>query len=46
MAYVNELQTYWDEITVNISDPKVYTARKTRDAYNPSFHEAMHGYHQ
>jgi hypothetical protein len=43
MAYLSELQTDWDEGTVNISDPRVYAAKKTRDADNPSFHEAMHG---
>jgi hypothetical protein len=43
MAYLSELQTDWDEGTVNISDPRVYAAKKTIDAYNPSFHEAMHG---
>jgi hypothetical protein len=31
---------------VNISDPRVHAAKKTRDADNPSFHEAMHGDHQ
>jgi hypothetical protein len=35
MAYLSELQTYWDEGTVNISDPRVYAAKKTRDADNP-----------
>jgi hypothetical protein len=29
MAYLSELQTDWDEGTVNISDPRVYTAKKT-----------------
>jgi hypothetical protein len=46
MAYLSELQTDWDEGTVNISDPRVYAANKTRDANNPSLHEAMHGDHQ
>jgi hypothetical protein len=46
MAYLSELQTDRDEGTVNISDPRVYAAKKTRDADNPIFHEAMHGYHQ
>jgi hypothetical protein len=46
MAYLSELETYWDEGIVNISDPRVYGAKKTRDADNPSFHEAMHGDHQ
>jgi hypothetical protein len=26
MLYLSELQTYWDEGTVNISDPRVYAA--------------------
>jgi hypothetical protein len=43
MAYLSELQTDWDAGTVNISGPIVYTANMTRDADNPSFHEAMHG---
>jgi hypothetical protein len=38
MAYLSN----WDEGTVNISDPRVYAAKKTRDADNPSFHEAIH----
>jgi deoxyribodipyrimidine photolyase len=42
MASLSDLQPYWDEGTVNISDPRVYAAKKTRDADNPSFHEAMH----
>jgi hypothetical protein len=46
MTYLSELQTYWDEGTVNISDLRVYAAKKTRDTDNPSFHEAMHGDHQ
>jgi hypothetical protein len=46
MAYLSELQTDWDEGTVNISDPRVYSAKKTTDADNPNFHEAMHGDHQ
>jgi hypothetical protein len=46
MAYLSELQTDWDEGTVNISDPRVYAAKKTRDSDNQSFHEAMHGDHQ
>jgi hypothetical protein len=46
MAYLCELQTYWDEGTVNISDPRVYSAKKKRDEDNLSFHEAMHGDHQ
>jgi hypothetical protein len=46
MAYLSDLQTDWDEGTVNISDPRVYVAKKTRDADNPSFHEAMHGDNQ
>jgi hypothetical protein len=46
MAYLSELQTDWDERPVNISDPRVYAATKTRDAYHPRFHEAMHGDHQ
>jgi hypothetical protein len=46
MAYLSELQTDWDEGTVKIYDPRVYAAKKTRDADNPSFLEAMHGYHQ
>jgi hypothetical protein len=43
MAYLSELQTDWDEGTVTISDPILYAAKKTRDADNPRFHEAMHG---
>jgi hypothetical protein len=43
---LSELQTYWYEGKVNISDPRVYAAKKTRDAENPRFHEAMHGDHQ
>jgi hypothetical protein len=43
---LSELQTDWDEVTVNISYPIVYAAKKTRDADNPSFNEAMHGDHQ
>jgi hypothetical protein len=46
MAYLSELQTDWDKGTVNISDPIVYADKKTRDADNSSFHEAMHGDHQ
>jgi hypothetical protein len=46
MKYFSELQTDWDEGTVNIPDPILYAAKKTRDADNPSFHEAMHGDHQ
>jgi hypothetical protein len=46
MTLLSELQTYWDEGTLYISDPRVYFAKKTRDAYNPSFHEDIHGYHQ
>jgi hypothetical protein len=46
MTYLSELQTYWDEGTVNISDPRVYAAKKTRNAYNPSLYEAIHGDHQ
>jgi hypothetical protein len=46
MAYLSELQKYWDDGTVNISDTRLYAAKKTRDADNPSFHEAMNGYHQ
>jgi hypothetical protein len=42
LAYMAELQTYWEEGTINISDPGVY-AEKSKDADNPSFHEAMHG---
>jgi hypothetical protein len=42
LAYIAELQTYWEEGTINISDPRVYAA-KSKDADNPSFHEAMHG---
>jgi hypothetical protein len=43
---INQIIHKWDEGTVNISDTRVYAAKKTRDAYNPSFHEAMHGDHQ
>jgi hypothetical protein len=32
MAYLSELKTDWDEGTVNISDPIVYAANKTRYA--------------
>jgi hypothetical protein len=46
MAYLSELQTDWDEGTVNISYPIVYAAKNTRYADNPSFCEAMHGDHQ
>jgi hypothetical protein len=46
MAYLSELQIDWYEGTVNISDPRVYVAKKTRDADNPSFHETMHGDHR
>jgi deoxyribodipyrimidine photolyase len=46
MAYLSELKTYWHEGTVKISDPRVYAAKKTRDTENPSFHEAIHGFHQ
>jgi hypothetical protein len=46
MAYLSEIQTYWDEGTVNISDPIVYAAKKTRDADYLLFHEATHGEHQ
>jgi hypothetical protein len=46
MAYLSELQTDWDEGTINISDPRVYAENNTRDADNPSFHEAMHGEHK
>jgi hypothetical protein len=46
MAYLSQLQTDWDEGTVNISYPRVYAAKKKRDADNTSFHEAMHGDHQ
>jgi hypothetical protein len=46
MVYLSELQTDWDEGTFNILDPRVYAAKKTRDADNPSFYEAMHGDHQ
>jgi hypothetical protein len=46
MAHLSELQKYRDEGIVNISDPRVYAANNTRDADNPSFHEAMHGDHQ
>jgi hypothetical protein len=46
MAYLSELKTDGDEGTVNISDPRVYAAKKTRDADKPSFHKAMHGDHQ
>jgi hypothetical protein len=42
VAYMAELQTYCKEGTINISDPRVYAA-KSKDAENPSFHEAMHG---
>jgi hypothetical protein len=42
LAYQAELQTNWEEGTINISDPRVY-ADKSKDAYNPSFHEEMHG---
>jgi hypothetical protein len=38
MAYLSN----WDEGAVNISDPRVYAAKKTRDADNPSFHEAIY----
>jgi hypothetical protein len=37
-----ELQTYGEDGTINISDPRV-NAAKYKDADNPSFHEAMHG---
>jgi hypothetical protein len=37
-----ELQTDWEEGTINISHPRVYAAN-TKDIDNPSFHEAMHG---
>jgi hypothetical protein len=46
MEYLSELQTDWQEGTVNISDPRVYASKKTKDVDNPSFHEAMHGDHQ
>jgi hypothetical protein len=46
MAYLSEFQTEGDKETVNISDPRLYAATNTRDAHNPSFHEAMHGDHQ
>jgi hypothetical protein len=46
MAYLSELKTDRDEVKLNISDPIVYAAKKTRDADNPSCHEAMHGDHQ
>jgi hypothetical protein len=46
MEYLSELQTDWDEGTFNISDPRVYAPKQIRDADNPHFHEAMHGYHQ
>jgi hypothetical protein len=46
MSYLSELQKDWYEGKINISDPRVYVAKKTRDADNPSFHEAMHGEHQ
>jgi hypothetical protein len=42
LAYMAELQTDWEEGTINISDPIVYAA-KSKDADNPSFHEEMHG---
>jgi hypothetical protein len=37
-----ELQTDWEEGTINISDPRVYAAT-IKYAENPSFHEAMNG---
>jgi hypothetical protein len=46
MVYFSELHTDWDDGAVNISDPRVYAAKKTQDANNPSFHEDMHGYYQ
>jgi hypothetical protein len=46
MSYWSKLQTDWDEGTVDILDPRVYAGKKTLDADNPSFHEAMHGDHQ
>jgi hypothetical protein len=46
MTYLSELQTNWDEGTVNIDDPRFYAAKKTRYTDNPSFHEAMHGENQ
>jgi hypothetical protein len=46
MAYLSELQTNWDEERFNISDPRVYATKKTRDADNPSFHETIRGDNQ
>jgi hypothetical protein len=40
------LEKDWDDGTVKISDHRVHAANKTKDADNPSFHEAMHGDHQ
>jgi hypothetical protein len=37
-----ELQTYWEEGTINMSQPRVYAA-KSKYTDNPSFHEAMYG---
>jgi hypothetical protein len=42
MAYMAELQTYWEEVTINISGPIVYAA-KIKDTDNPIFQEAIHG---
>jgi hypothetical protein len=42
IAYLSELQTDWDEVTVNISDARIYESKNTRDTDNQSFHKATH----
>jgi hypothetical protein len=43
MAYLAELHTDQDSGDVDISDPRIYAAKRKSDPDMPSFHEAMKG---
>jgi hypothetical protein len=47
LAYLTEVHTDMNDVTLDIIDPRVYTAkkRKSHDPDTPMLHEAMHGPH-
>jgi hypothetical protein len=43
MAYLDEIHTDQNTVEVDISDPRVYAAKRKSDPDMPTFHETMWG---